>query len=79
MSGVRRERVGVLRRPTESIDLRIATIALAAIGADLLAKISASTVTLNGNGGRIVHSVNPGLALGIAHPPFAVRWRWARR
>jgi len=72
MSGSRRALGGRVRAPTSSVDVRIAILALAVIAADLTAKMWAWSVTAHGDTDRIVRSSNPGLALGVATPPWAV-------
>ncbi|MFN8037549.1 MAG: signal peptidase II [Acidimicrobiia bacterium] len=53
-----------------SADLRIATIAVGVMAADLMVKWWATTVAVDGDHGHIVHTTNYGLAFGVANPPF---------
>lgn len=66
----RRTRVDRARWRVDPMDLRIASVALAVVAVDLGAKLWATAV--GGQSGAIVRGSNPGLALGVATPPFAV-------
>lgn len=69
-SGSRRTRVNRARWRIDPMDLRIVIVALAVVAVDLVAKLWATAV--GGQSGAIVRDSNPGLALGVATPPYAV-------